>query len=50
MSAKMRTMDGLGETHVSAGRERDGDTRTHTVLLDHSMMLVLIGLASLKLR
>jgi hypothetical protein len=35
MGAKKRTMDGLGETHVSAERERDGDTRTHTVLLDH---------------
>jgi UDP-N-acetylmuramyl pentapeptide phosphotransferase/UDP-N-acetylglucosamine-1-phosphate transferase len=47
--AKKRSMFGLGETHARASA-RDGDTKPEQRFWIISMMLVLIGLSTLKLR
>ncbi len=45
-----RTVEALGETHMSARRECDGDTKRSQRFWIITMMLVLVGLSSLKLR
>jgi UDP-N-acetylmuramyl pentapeptide phosphotransferase/UDP-N-acetylglucosamine-1-phosphate transferase len=49
-NTKKRMRVGLGETHVGAQHTRDGDTTPNPRFWIISMMLVLIGLSTLKLR
>ncbi len=49
-NVKKRMLVGLGETHMRVSRACYGDTKPNLRFWIISMMLVLIGLSTLKLR